>query len=108
MLATTGKPTLFMKKLVAMSDIRITTGSTYDNAAHLSADYLRRVRELYEGTRIGRQELYGAMILDPVNAPFKDEWLSHEEIPEEAIEQATVGVHPSGGGDDVGIVVSAL
>jgi phage terminase large subunit-like protein len=27
-----------------------------------------KVRELYEGTRLGRQELQGAMILDPMNA----------------------------------------
>jgi hypothetical protein len=38
-----------MKRLVAMDDIRITTGSTYDNAEHLSAGFLRKVRELYEG-----------------------------------------------------------
>ena len=87
---------------------RITSGTTYDNAAHLSASFLRKIRELYEGTRLGRQELLGGMILDPGNALFKDEWLRHEPIPEGEIEQVTVGVDPSGGADDVGIVVSAL
>jgi len=38
LIATTPRTTPFMKKLVAMDDVRITTGSTYDNAAHLSAD----------------------------------------------------------------------
>jgi hypothetical protein len=28
-----------------MDDIRVTTGSTYDNAEHLSADFLKKVRE---------------------------------------------------------------
>src|SRR5262249_61513035 len=28
---------------------------------------------------LGRQELQGAMILDPQNALFKDEWLIHDE-----------------------------
>src|SRR5499427_7672679 len=88
-------------------DIRITTGSTYDNAAHLSADFLKKVRELYEGTRLGRQELQGAMILDPQNALFKDDWLIHDEVAEDLIEQVTVGVDPSGGSDEVGIVASA-
>ena len=32
-----------------MDDVRITYGSTYDNAEHLSADFLKKVRELYEG-----------------------------------------------------------
>lgn len=96
LIATTAKPTLVMKKLVAMEGLRIATGSTYDNAQHLSAAFLKRVRELYEGTRIGRQELNGEMLLDPENALFKDGWLTHEETPDDAIEQATVGVDPSG------------
>ena len=48
------------------------------------------------------------MILDPQNALFKDEWLIHNDVPEDIIEQVTVGVDPSGGGDEVGIVASAL
>jgi phage terminase large subunit-like protein len=48
------------------------------------------------------------MILDPLNALFKDNWLVHNEVPEDIIEQVTVGVDPSGGGDEVGIVASAL
>src|SRR6476619_374645 len=97
-----------MKKLVAVDDVGITTGSTYDNAEHLSANFLRKVRELDEGTRLGRQELQGAMILDPMNALFKDEWLIHNDVPEDMIEQVTVGVDPSGGDDEGGIVASAL
>ena len=108
LVATTPRPTPFMKKLVAMSDLRITTGSTYDNAANLSPAFIQRIRELYEGTRLGRQELHGAMILDPPNALFKDEWLQHDDVAEDEIEQATVGVDPSGGSDEIGIVVSAL
>jgi phage terminase large subunit-like protein len=107
LLATTPRTTPFMKRLVAMDDVRITYGSTYDNAEHLSADFLKKVRELYEGTRLGRQELQGAMILDPMNALFKDDWL-HDEVTEDLIEQVTVGVDPSGGEDKVGIVASAL
>src|SRR5262249_11383062 len=48
------------------------------------------------------------MILDPMNAPFKDDWLIHNDVPEDMIEQVTVGVDPSGGDDEVGIVASAL
>ena len=42
LIATTPRTTPFMKKLVAMDDVRITTGSTYDNAEHLSADFLKK------------------------------------------------------------------
>jgi len=108
LIATTPRTTPFMKKLVAMEGIQITSGSTYDNAAHLAPDFLRKIRELYEGTRLGRQELQGAMILDPQNALFKDNWLIYDEVAEDSIEQVTVGVDPSGGADEVGIVATAL
>jgi hypothetical protein len=39
---------------------------------------------------------------------FKDDWLQHDDVPEELIEQVSIGVDPSGGGDEVGIVVGAL
>lgn len=108
LIATTPRTTPFMKKLVAMKGVSITTGSTYDNAEHLSPAFIDKIKELYEGTRLGRQELQGAMILDPMNALFKDDWLIHDDITEDNIEQATVGVDPSGGSDEVGIVASAL
>lgn len=108
LIATTPRPTPFMRKLVAMQGVSITTGTTYDNSRHLAPDFLKKIRELYEGTRIGRQELQGAMILDPANALFKDDWLVYDDVDEKLIEQVTVGVDPSGGGDEVGIVASAL
>jgi hypothetical protein len=46
----------------------------------------------------------GAITFDPMNALFKDDWLIHNDVPEDLIEQVTVGVDPSGGGDEVGIV----
>jgi phage terminase large subunit-like protein len=50
----------------------------------------------------------GGLILDPISALFKEEWLRRDEFSDDIIEQSTVGVDPSGGSDDVGIVVSAL
>lgn len=108
LIATTPRTTPFMKKLVVMDKIKITTGSTYDNAEHLSVAFIDKIKELYEGTRLGRQELSGHMILDPMNALFKDDWIIRDDIEEKIIEQATVGVDPSGGGDEIGIVASAL
>jgi phage terminase large subunit-like protein len=52
--------------------------------------------------------LQGALILNPVNALFKDDWLIHDDVAEDLIELVTVGVDPSGGGDEIGIVASAL
>jgi phage terminase large subunit-like protein len=108
LIATTPRPTPLIKKLVTQDRVAITTGSTFDNEAHLSPAFLKRIRDLYEGTRLGRQELNGALLLDPQNALFRDDWIHRDPVPEELIEQASVGVDPSGGGDEVGIVVGAL
>jgi phage terminase large subunit-like protein len=107
-IATTPRPTPLMKNLVKMDGIAITRGSTWDNAAHLAPSFLTKIRELYEGTRLGRQELEGSLLLEPPNALFKDEWLRRDDVPEESIEQVSIGVDPSGGADMTGIVVSAL
>ena len=42
----------------------MTRGSTFDNAANLSATALSELRARYEGTRIGRQELHGEVLTD--------------------------------------------
>jgi phage terminase large subunit-like protein len=107
LITTTPRPTAFMKKLVKTENVSITTSSTFANT-HLSADFLTRVREQYEGTRRGLQELHGTMLLEPADALFEDAWLIHDDVKEDLIEQVTVGVDPSGGGDEVGIVVGAL
>lgn len=71
---TTPRPTGFMKQFVRTPGVSITTSSTFANT-HLSADFLKRIREQYEGERRGLQELQGAMLLDPVDALFEEAWL---------------------------------
>lgn len=61
---TTPKPKEIVRKLVAKKTGRmIVNGSTYDNKANLPASFFEQL-EQYEGTRLGRQELYGELI-DP-------------------------------------------
>lgn len=62
---TTPKPVALLRELIKRENTRVTRGSTYDNASNLSASFLDEIRERYEGTRVGRQELY-AEILDDV------------------------------------------
>jgi phage terminase large subunit-like protein len=46
----------------------VTRGSTYDNLANLAPAFIQRVRSKYEGTRLGRQELYAEMLDDSPGA----------------------------------------
>tara|TARA_R110000868_G_scaffold398600_2_gene671864 strand:- start:2581 stop:4044 length:1464 start_codon:yes stop_codon:yes gene_type:complete len=61
---TTPKPVAIVRRLTMPRDERvIVRGSTYDNRANLPDSFFAQV-EIYEGTKIGRQELYGELI-DP-------------------------------------------
>ena len=60
---TTPRPTELIKHLVAIEDGRVhrTTATTFDNP-HLPESAIRSLKASYEGTRIGRQELYLSLI----------------------------------------------
>lgn len=42
----------------------VTRGSTFDNAGNLVAKFFTKLRRLYEGTRLGRQELFAEVLDD--------------------------------------------
>ena len=63
-ITTTPKPTKIIKSLIERESTRITRGSTFDNAANLSASALVELQNRYAGTRLGRQELYGEILDD--------------------------------------------
>lgn len=62
---TTPKPTRLIRDLLRRSDCHVTRGSTYDNRSNLAKPFLDAIVKKYEGTRLGRQELY-AEVLDDV------------------------------------------
>lgn len=64
---STLRPTAFVRKITAPKPRRMTIqGSTYDNRENLSDAFFEQVAQ-YEGTQLGRQELYGELI-DPEEA----------------------------------------
>lgn len=65
---TTPKPVRLIRDLQDDPTTVIVRGSTFDNAANLAPTQLDRLRRLYEGTRLGRQELYGELLLDTPGA----------------------------------------
>jgi len=60
---TTPRPVKLLKQLMADPATVRTGGRTADNV-HLSPAYLRAVKAMYAGTRLGRQELDGELIED--------------------------------------------
>lgn len=61
---TTPKPIDLIREWVDRKDgsVSLVRGSTFDNADNLSPVMLEEMRKRYEGTFIGRQELYGELI----------------------------------------------
>lgn len=109
---TTPRAVRVVRELVEDERVHTTRGSTYDNAANLAPTYLAEVRRLYEGTRLGRQELHAELLLDVEGALWTQEMIerAHARAADSA-RRIVIGVDPSvaadGGGDECGIVVCA-
>ena len=67
---TTPRPTPLIKEWTKRRDgsVVVTRGSMWDNAANLATVALDELRMRWEGTRLGRQELYGELLEDDPGA----------------------------------------
>ena len=70
-ITTTPRPIAIIRKLLRDKRCQVTRGSTYDNVANLADDYLADMRDKYEGSRMGRQELEGELLDDVPGALWK-------------------------------------
>ncbi len=61
---TTPKPRKWLKELMKDPGTRLSTASTYANLDNLSPVFAERIIKKYEGTRLGRQELYAEILED--------------------------------------------
>lgn len=114
-ITTTPRPTKLVKSLVerAGDDVVLTSGSTFENEAHLAQSALKTFRERYEGTRLGRQELYAEVLTDIQGALWTFEMIERAKISVDAdlpeMEEIVVAVDPAvtanENSDETGIVV---
>jgi phage terminase large subunit-like protein len=75
LVTTTPRRTPLLKDLLNRDDgsVVVTRGATFDNAANLSEAALAELRRRYDGTRLGRQELYGELLEDMPGALWSAE-----------------------------------
>lgn len=75
---TTPKPTPLIRRIVRTAGAMVTRGSTFDNPDNLPAGTLAHLRDRYEGTRLGRQELFAELLEDVQGALWTTDagWLS--------------------------------
>lgn len=109
----TPKPVKLIRDLVKSPTTVITRGSTYDNAVNLAPAFLEAVKAKYEGTRLGRQELYAEVLDDVEGALWTHSLIDAARVRVAPFEfkRIVVAVDPSGSAketaDEAGIVVAA-
>lgn len=110
---TTPRPIPIIRALIKDAGTVTTRGSTFDNASNLPARFITAVRERYEGTRLGRQELFAEVLDDVPGALWSRDMIKAGAIPAD-LQRVVVAVDPSGangdpesGSDSIGIVVAA-
>jgi phage terminase large subunit-like protein len=86
-ITTTPKPTKLLREIVKNPKTIVTSGSTFDNSANLASTYLEAVKSQYEGTRLGRQELYAEVLDEASGALWTRELLAQCEIDKEDLPQ---------------------
>lgn len=113
LVTTTPRPIPTLRQIMAMPSTIVTRGKTLDNAANLAPSFIAQMRERYEGTRLGRQEL-DAEILDDVPGALWTRAMVEASRAKTAPDMVriVVAVDPSGtsgaddDGDSIGIVVA--
>ena len=113
-ITTTPKPNDLTRSLLRRTNTVVTRGSTFDNAANLAPAALQQLKEKYEGTRLGRQELYAEVLDDLEGALWSYSMIENNRVvPNEAPEyqRIVVALDPavtSGeDSDETGIIVAA-
>ena len=102
-----------MKDLIAEPDTVSVTVSTYANLDNLATTFRKTVLKKYEGSRLGKQELYGEILEDVEGALWQWDWITTNRDPHsvtfEDMERIVVGIDPAGTSskkrDKTGIIV---
>lgn len=110
---TTPRPIPVIREIAADRKTVITRGSTFDNAANLPKKFLDKLKDRYEGTRLGRQELHAEILDDLPGALWTREMFDDHRVDKAPdLQRIVVAIDPSGtagasdDGDSIGIVVA--
>ena len=77
---TTPKPIEIVRSLPNRPGVHVTRGSTYDNQDNLPPTLFTQLIDQYDGTSIGRQEIYAELIDEDEDALWKREWIEKARL----------------------------
>lgn len=108
---STPRPVPLVRRLVAADSTHLSRATTFDNVANLAPTFAEQIIARYQGTRLGRQELYAELLEDVEGALWARHMFDREGFygPQDNLRRTVVAVDPSGTatGDACGIVVAA-
>jgi predicted phage terminase large subunit-like protein len=110
-ITTTPRPTKLIKELAKREDTEVISGSTFENIDNLAPSAIAMLKERYEGTRIGRQELFAEILEDVEGALFNSGLIEDARVREAPeLERIVVAVDPAvtstETSDETGIIVA--
>lgn len=112
---TTPKTTKLLRSIVADETTVISKGSTYDNAANLAGTFLDAIKKTYEGTRLGRQELYAEILDEASGALWNRQLLAKCEVERDQVphlNRIVVSIDPAvtanAESDMTGVIVAGI
>lgn len=112
---TTPRPIKLLRELVAAPTTHLTRGSTFDNKENLAPSFLTQIVGKYDGTRLGRQELYAELLEQADGALWTRKMLDAAfidpaQVPE--MRRVVVALDPAvtagENSDETGIIVAGL
>lgn len=117
LITSTPLPIKWLKDLIEGEKTRVSRVSTYKNLDNLDANYRDNILKMYEGTRLGRQELHGEILEDVEGALWTWDLIERNKIDPgmpledfaKTMDRVVIGVDPAGTSrrksDETGIVV---
>lgn len=107
--ATTPRPIKQIHDWLEDATVHVTKGTTYENRDNLADAFFTQIISRYEGTRLGRQELYAEILEDVLGALWNRLLLEETRVTSHSdLHRIVVAVDPAASTGQTGIVVAGV
>lgn len=115
LITTTPRPIKLVRSILKDPLTRVSRTSTYANRAHVAPAYIQQIIKRYEGTRLGRQEIYAELLEDVPGALWAQEVIEANRLPfgiklpdfSRIVVAIDPGISAAEDKDETGIIVAA-
>ena len=113
-ITTTPRPIKIIREMMQDPRCTVTRGATMDNAQNLAPQFISQILRKYDGTRLGRQELYAEILEDVPGALWERAEIDAHRIRGDAptMARVVVAIDPAAtsgeDADETGIIVAGI